>query len=448
MDADKKTVSNKVQSYIHLIQRLSMLLYNTRLYYGLNNPIVAQESSEVLSEIENLTLKKESLTFSVLGNTMFVNGEKLEVRDGLAKQFLLNLAKLSLGALDLRPGLTANELSVLMLLLINNANLKGKEEIKKYLDENNIKHIIPHLATYQLVQENEQVVKEGSVVNVGKLSSKVIKDYVADLKHASTNNKIQAGSTDEIGKFLFNLSHNLAEDKAVKINKEEQNKPAPKIISKSGETVKDGRVINAGQLFPAIIKPAEEVKIPGPDLKNDALKSGGQANSQPSLEVVSMFSADLRNGVIKDKLLMHDPIFLCRVLTNLSQAINTMEELSRVIWTIGEFLIDDISSAKGVEANRKICAQLNNHLITQWEQKESKAQGKKIIEESFVKIIAALQIKKYILSYLKHKKGLEAVLKKIKNMLKDVPEDNVLYQQIKNELRKIGPPKYDGNMFA
>ena len=95
-----------------------------------------------------------------------------------------------------------------------------------------------------------------------------------------------------------------------------------------------------------------------------------------------------------------------------------------------------------------MCEKLNNHLVAQWEQKESQEQGVKIIKESFAKIIAAVQIKKYILSYVKHKKSLEAVLKKIKNMLKDVPEDNVLYQQIKNELRGIGPPKYDSSMFV
>ncbi|MBU0713981.1 MAG: hypothetical protein KJ964_01325 [Verrucomicrobia bacterium] len=405
MDADKKTVSNKVQSYLHLIQRLAMLLYNTKLYYGLNNPLVMKESSEVLSEIENLTLKKDTLTFAVLGNTMFVNGEKLEIRDGLSKQFTLNLTKLSLGALDLRPGLTINELSTLMSLLINNDNLKGKPEIKKYLDEHDVKHIIPHLATYQLVQENEQVVKEGSVVDVDKLSSKVVKDYASDLKHASANNKTPTGTVDEISKFLFNLSHNLAEG-----------------------------------------KPAEESKIL-PDLKDGVLKSGGQVNSGPSPEVVGLFSSDLRNGVIRDKLLMRDPMFLCKVLTNLTQAINTMEELSRIIWTIGEFLISDISLTKEIEANRKVCEQLNNHLVAQWQQKESKEQGKKIIEESFAKIITAIQIKKYIFAYIKHKKGLEVVLKKINKMLKDVPEDNVLYQQIKNELRKIGSPKYDSNMF-
>jgi len=334
---------------------------------------------------------------------------------------LLSLAKLSLGALDLRPGLTADELSALMLLLINNANLKGKPEIKKYLDEHDAKHIIPHLATYQLVQENEQVVKEGSVVNVDKLSSKVIGDYASDLKHAYTKDKAPSGSVDEISKFLFNLQHNPAENKSAE---------------------------NTSPLSPAIIKPAAEVEILGPGLKDAVLKSGGQESSQPSLEVVSLFSSDLRNGVIRDKLLMHDPVFLCKVLTNLSQAINTMEELSRIIWTIGKFLIDDVSMIKEIEAKRKICEQLNNHLIAQWEREESKEQGKKIIEESFIQIIAALQMKKYILAYIKHKKGLEAVLKKINKMLKDVPEDNVLYRQIKNELRKIGSPKYDGNMFA
>ena len=419
MDADKKTVSNKVKSYIHLIQRLSMLLYNTKLYYGLNNPRVMQESSEVLAEIENLTLKKTTLTFSVLGNTMFVSGEKLEIRDGLSKQFLLSLAKLSLGALDLRPGLTANELSTLMLLLINNANLKGKPEIKKYLDEHDVKHIIPHLATYQLVHENEQVIKEGSVVDVDKLSSKAIKDYASDLKHASTNKKPSSGSVDEIGKFLYNLQHNITDEKTTQ---------------------------NTGQLSPVIIKPVEAGANGGLDLKGAALKLGGQESRQS--EAVSMFSSGLRKGVISDKLLMRDPVFLCKVLTDLTQAISTVEELSRIIWIIGGFLIEDISSVKDVEVNRKMCEKLNNHLVAQWEQKESQEQGVKIIKESFVKIIAALQIKKYILSYVKHKKSLEAVLKKIKNMLKDVPEDNVLYQQIKNELRGIGPPKYDSSMFV
>jgi len=416
---DKKTVSNKVKSYIHLIQRLSMLLYNTRLYYGLNNPRVMQESSEVLAEIENLTLKKVTLTFSVLGNTMFVSGEKLEIRDGLSKQFLLSLAKLSLGALDLRPGLTANELSTLMLLLINNANLKGKPEIKKYLDEHDVKHVIPHLATYQLVHENEQVIKEGSVVDVDKLSSKAIKDYASDLKHASTNKKPSSGSVDEIGKFLYNLQHNITDEKTTQ---------------------------NTGQLSPVIIKPVEAGANGGLDLKGAALKLDGQESRQS--EAVSMFSSDLRKGVISDKLLMRDPVFLCKVLTDLTQAISTVEELSKIIWIIGGFLIEDISSVKDVEVNRKMCEKLNNHLVAQWEQKESQEQGVKIIKESFVKIIAALQIKKYILSYVKHKKSLEAVLKKIKNMLKDVPEDNVLYQQIKNELRGVGPPKYDSSMFV
>lgn len=317
MDADKKIVVNKAPAYLHLIQRLAMLLYNSKLYYGLNNPRVMQELSEVFAEIENLTSKKTALTFSAMGNTMFVNGEKLEIRDGLSRQFLLSFAKLSLGALDLR--------------------------------------------------------------------------------------------------------HNPTEEKSA-----DNAVPSP----------------------PAMIKPAEEGKIISPALKDAALKSDAQGNGRPALEVVRLFSADLGKGVIRDRLLMRDPIFLCEVLTHLTQAINTMEELAGIIRTIGEFIIDDISSVKEIEAKRKICEQLNNHLAAQWERKESKEQGRKIIEEAFVRIVAVLQVKKYMLAYIKHKKGLEVALKKIKNTLKDAPEDNVLYRQIKNELRKIGAPKYDGNMFA
>lgn len=421
MDADKKTVSNKVQSYMHLIQRLAMLLYNTKLYYGLNNPMVMKESSEVLAEIEKLSLKKDTLTFSVLGNTMFLNGEKLEIRDGLSKQFLLSLAKLNLGALDLRPGLTVNELGTLMVLLVNTSNLKGKQEIKKYLDEHDGKHIIPHLATYQLVQENEQVVKEGSVINVDQLSSKAIKDYASDLKNAPPNKKPVAGSVDEISKFLFNLQHNPTADKTPQ---------------------------NAGPLAMDVVGPAESDKVAGPGSKGAAVNPGGPDHGQSSLEFINGFASDLKNGVIRDRLLMRDSAFLCKVLTNLAQAINTLEELAKIIWIIGEFLIEDISSVKEVDAKRRMCEQLSNHLIAQWGHKENQAQFKKTIEESFVRVVAALQIKKHILAYIRHKSGLEVTLKKIHKMLKDVPEDNALYRQIKNELQKIGPPKYDDNIFT
>jgi len=153
MDADKK------QSYLNLLRKLSMLLYNTKLY-GVDHHVTKVQSPEVLSEIEKVTFKNTSLILSVQGNLTFINSEELEVRDGLSKKLIDDLAKLKIGSLDLEPGLTLDELDVLMLLLISSGKLSGVEQVKDFLDEHHVKHIIPTFAGYKLVQENEKIVKE------------------------------------------------------------------------------------------------------------------------------------------------------------------------------------------------------------------------------------------------------------------------------------------------
>jgi len=329
MDADKK------QSYLNLLRKLSMLLYNTKLY-GVEHHVTKAQSPEVLSEIEKVTLKNTSLILSAQGNLTFINGEELEVRDGLSKNFMSDLAKLKIGSLDLEPGLTMDELDALMLLLIGSSKLAGVEQAKEFLAEHHAKHIIPVFASYKMVQEDEQIVKEGEVVNIDQLPP----------------------------------------------------------------------------------------------------------------EAAESFSSDLQHGIIKDKTLAHNPLFLCGVFNDLIQTINTPEDLLKAIWVIGEYLIDEISTATEMEVNRKVLEQLQAHLLARLEQKENKEEWKKTIEKSFEKIIAALQLKKFILLYKKHKKQLEAVSKKICSLLQHIPEDSKLYQKTKEELKKVGIPEIDKNMFA
>jgi len=329
MDADKK------QSYLNLLRKLSMLLYNTKLY-GLDHHVIKAQSPEVLSEIEKITLKNNSLILSAQGSLTFVNGEELEVRDGLSKNLMNDLAKLKIGSLDLEPGLALNELDALMLLLVSSAKITGVEQVKAFLVEHHTKHIIPVFASYKMVQENEQIVKEGEVVNVDQLAPEAAKN----------------------------------------------------------------------------------------------------------------FSSDLQHGIIKDKTLAHNPLFLCGVFNDLIQTINTPEDLLKVIWVIGEYLIDEISTATEMEINRKVLEQLKVHLLAQLEQKENKEEWKKITEKAFEKIIAALQLKKFILLYKKHKKQIEAVSKKTCFLLRHIPEDSKLYQKTKEELKKVGIPEIDKNMFA
>jgi len=329
MDADKK------QSYLNLLRKLSMLLYNTKLY-GLDHHVAKAQSPEVLSEIEKITLKNTSLILSAQGNLTFINGEELEVRDGLSKNFMGDLAKLKIGSLDLEPGLTLKELDALMLLLISSAKLAGVEQVKEFLAGHHAKHVIPVFASYKMVQENEQIVKEGEMVNVDQLPPEAAKN----------------------------------------------------------------------------------------------------------------FSSDLQHGIIKDKTLAHNPLFLCGVFTDLAQTINTPEDLLKVIWVIGEYLIDEISTATEVEVNRKVLEQLKDHLLARFEQKQNKEEWKKTTEKSFVKIIAALQLKRFLLLYKKHKKQLEVVSKKIGSLLQHIPEDSKLYQKTKEELKQAGIPELDKNMFS
>ena len=325
----------KIQSYLNVLKCLSMLLYNTKLY-GPGHHVVAAESPGVIAEIEKIMSGKNSLILSVQGNLTFINSEELEVRDGLSKKLIDDLAKLKIGSLDLEPGLTLDELDALMLLLISSGKLSGVEQVKDFLDEHHVKYIIPTFAGYKLVQENEKIVKEGTVVNLDNL-------------------------------------------------------------------------------------PAEAAKN---------------------------FSSDLQHGIIKDKALAHNPLFLCGVFTDLTRTTHTPEELLKAIWTIGEYLIEEISTAKEVEINRKVLLQLKDHLLALLEQKENKVEWKSTTEKSFVKVIAALQLKRFLVLYKKQKRQIEAVSKKVHSLLQHMPEDSKLYQKTKEELKQIGIPKLDNSLFT
>jgi hypothetical protein len=324
----------KIKTYLHLLRSIAQLLSLARLYPN-THPMVQTKSAEVFSEIQTISLKKDSLVFAVQGNVMFLNGEQLEAQDPLIKRLIDDFAKLKLGSLDLEPGLTLEEMSIFITLLNDPGKIIGEEQAKKFLEENKAKNIIPRFATYKLVQENEKVVKEDTVVNIDNMSS----------------------------------------------------------------------------------------------------------------EAVKAFSADLKNNIIQNKDLVHNAGFLSVALTDLSKEISTPEGLSKIIWVIGEYLIEEISTAKQEEVNRKVLEQLKGQLLSSWEKKENKAEWKEKTEESFVKIISALQLKRLFVLYKKHKKGIEGVSRKMKSMLKNIPEESQLYQKVKEDLQKMGIPKLDAELF-
>jgi len=130
-------------------------------------------------------------------------------------------------------------------------------------------------------------------------------------------------------------------------------------------------------------------------------------------------------------LLAHDSSFLYKVIMDNAGHLASQEDFIKTLWIIGDYLIDEIDSARQEELNHKIINELKEQLL-------NRAGAEKIYQEgskkALVAINAALQLKGLILLYKKHKKGLENSEKKINRILNSLPKDSLLYIKAKKEL--------------
>ncbi|MBU3958690.1 MAG: hypothetical protein KKE91_02385, partial [Candidatus Omnitrophica bacterium] len=115
------------------------------------------------------------------------------------------------------------------------------------------------------------------------------------------------------------------------------------------------------------------------------------------------------------------------------------EELIKTLWLIGDHLLGEAAAtAKGEGANRKSIDGLKAHLLSLWGKKPDKERWKGETEKTFTAISAALEIKRLILLYKKHKKGLETITNKLSKILKLLPPESQLYFKTMEELAKMG----------
>ncbi|MBU4473462.1 MAG: hypothetical protein KJ842_04835 [Candidatus Omnitrophica bacterium] len=129
--------------------------------------------------------------------------------------------------------------------------------------------------------------------------------------------------------------------------------------------------------------------------------------------------------------------FLSKITADLTK--DTPEELIKTLWLIGDHLLGEAAAtAKGEEANRKSLDGLKAHLLSLWEKKPDKERWKGETEKTFTAINAALEIKRLILLYKKHKKGLETITNKLSKILKLLPPESQLYFKTMEELAKMG----------
>ena len=159
-------------------------------------------------------------------------------------------------------------------------------------------------------------------------------------------------------------------------------------------------------------------------------------------EIVEKFSQSLNRGEaakfirendVNYRALTHDPVFLSGFVYDNSKKKNTIEELEKVLWVIGDYLISEISTAKEEELNRKLLDEFKDKLLSLWEDKKDK-NWKGAIHKNITAISSALELKGLMVLYKKHKKEAEKVLSGINSILETLPPESQLYKKTKEEL--------------
>lgn len=173
-------------------------------------------------------------------------------------------------------------------------------------------------------------------------------------------------------------------------------------------------------------------------------------------EVIKKFTLDLNIGEVNKKIkegdqiyqiLAHDPETLSHVVIDYVKDKDQAEELTKILWLIGNYLIDEIKSAKQEEINHRVLNELKDRLLILWEEKQVKMPLTEEVHKTFTAINAALQIKGLFSLYKRHKKELATLIDKLKNIIKALPPESQLYRKVKEEWDKIDHSNLDINLF-
>ncbi len=173
-------------------------------------------------------------------------------------------------------------------------------------------------------------------------------------------------------------------------------------------------------------------------------------------EAIQKFGLDLNSGEVNKKLkegdrvyqiLAHDPEILSHKIIDYVKDKDRPDELTKILWLIGDYLIDEISSVKHEEINRKILNELKDRILILWEEKRVKMPLTEETHKTFTVINTALQIKGLISLYKRHRKELGTLIDKLKDIIKTLPPESQLYRKVKEEWNKIDHSHYDITLF-
>ena len=173
-------------------------------------------------------------------------------------------------------------------------------------------------------------------------------------------------------------------------------------------------------------------------------------------EILEKFTKDFTEGKVPENLkkagaeykaVAHNSTFLAGLTFDLLKAKDAPEELERVLWLLADYLIDEIHTAREESMNLKVLEDIKAKLLSMWKDDPAKQRMIEHADRVYGVINTALQLKGLLTLYARHKKKLGSIVKKIKNILKDVPADSQLCRKTIDSLRAIGPVSADQDIF-
>lgn len=180
---------SKAKPYKLIIKSMGQVLALSKLY-NQGHPVVKAKMNEVFNQILKLITETGPLVFAESPEaTLLVNGEEVKEEDSLMKRFIQDFRNLKLGSLDLKYGLTIEELGTFIDLLNNPEKVSGNLKIREYLKNNGSLHLEPSFAAYKLVNENEIVVKEDEVARLSDIPEDKINAFIQCLSLGNLDNR-------------------------------------------------------------------------------------------------------------------------------------------------------------------------------------------------------------------------------------------------------------------
>ena len=212
---------DNTKTFKRIARNLAQLVSLAKMYkYA--HPMVVQKTRDTYKDIsEFLSGNKQSLVLAKSADMLLINGEKVEPESNLMKKFIEDFLLLDIGSLELEPGVTLEEMGVLILLMCHAEKTSGVDRITQFFSEKKAAHLMARAATFKLVQEDEDIVKKGEFLKIEDIPPEVLKRFSQDLKDGKVPQNLEKSEKEyrlaaHNSTFLAEMAFDLLKEKGEK----------------------------------------------------------------------------------------------------------------------------------------------------------------------------------------------------------------------------------------